>query len=144
MPDHCFTYGSLMCEDIMARVSGVMLREEPALLPDHARHPVQGEDYPGMVPATGLAVSGILYRNLPTSAWPRLDEFEGGMYERRQVSVQLGNGEKVEAWTYLFRPDLAHLLLPGEWDFQRFLAEGKARFARHYLGFGLLEGHETE
>ena len=144
MTNHCFTYGSLMCDDIMAQVSGVSVRGESARLLGHARHPLQGEDYPGMVALAGHEVAGVLYRDLPASAWPRLDEFEGGMYERRAVSVELGNGELVEAWTYLFRPAFHHLLLPGDWDFQRFLAEGKARFQRHYLGFGVLASPGSE
>jgi gamma-glutamylcyclotransferase (GGCT)/AIG2-like uncharacterized protein YtfP len=138
MSEHCFTYGSLMCEDIMAWVSGAVLAAVPALLPEHARHPVRGEAYPGMVAAAGRAVSGRLYRDLPVEAWPRLDAFEGPTYVRRRVTVQPSGGNPVEAWTYLFRPEHGHLLLPGDWDFQRFLAEGKARFTRDYLGFGLL------
>lgn len=144
MTDHCFTYGSLMCEDIMSRVCDASVRGEAASLLDHARHPVRDEDYPGMVAMAGHAVSGVLYRDLPAKAWVRLDEFEGGMYQRCSVSVKLGNGDQVEAWAYLFRPAYRHLLLPGEWDFQRFLAEGKLRFELNYMGFGILASTRAE
>ena len=51
---HCFTYGSLMWADIMARVCGHEFVSEPASLADHCRHPVHGEDYPGLRAAPGM------------------------------------------------------------------------------------------
>ena len=139
MISHCFTYGSLMCADIMTLVSGIAVQGERAFLADHARHPVREEDYPGMVARPGHRVEGVLYRDLPAAAWPRLDRFEGAMYARRLVCVQLPGDARVEAWTYLFKPAYWDLLLPDEWDFNRFLAEGKARFTHRYLGYGMLE-----
>jgi len=133
-----------MCEDIMTLVCGLAVRGEAATLLDHARHPVRDEDYPGMVPDLGQQVGGVLYRDLPATALCRLDDFEGEMYTRQRVSVLLESGELQSAWTYVFRPAYEGLLQPGDWDFQRFLTEGKARFERHYLGFGLLEQRRTE
>ncbi|MBL8437543.1 MAG: gamma-glutamylcyclotransferase [Zoogloeaceae bacterium] len=138
---HCFTYGSLMCDDIMSAVCGLergRLVGEPAWLADFSRHPVRGEAYPGMVPAPSGAVEGVLYRGLPAAAWPRLDEFEGAQYERQAVRIRTASGEPLEAETYVFRPEFAHLLLPGDWDFDAFLREGKARFMAGYLGFDRL------
>ncbi|ANQ86015.1 putative AIG2-like protein [Azoarcus olearius] len=133
MRRHCFTYGSLMCADIMAAVCGVEPAGEPATLADHRRHPVRGEAYPGMVPAAGAEVSGVLYRHLPPDALARLDAFEGPQYVRVTVRVRLPDGAAVEADTYMFRPEHADELLPGEWDFDRFLREGKARFQHQYM-----------
>jgi gamma-glutamylcyclotransferase (GGCT)/AIG2-like uncharacterized protein YtfP len=138
MSQHCFTYGSLMCADIMARVAGSPAHAEPATLHGYARHPVRGEEYPGMVPAPRGTVSGVLYRALPDAAWARLDAFEGDRYARRQVSVILADGRSKAAWTYVFKPEHAHLLATGEWDFAAFLGQGKARFEALYLGFDKL------
>ena len=138
MPKHCFTYGSLMCEDIMAAVCGERIDRmtaRPARLAGFARHPVVGEAYPGMIPSPGSLVSGVLYLNLPATAWPRLDRFEGEMYERRLVRVQTEDGATLAASTYVFRPEFAQRLTDGEWDFAAFLREGKARFTTLYLGF---------
>lgn len=44
------------------------------------------------------------------------------------------------AWTYVFRPEYAARLVDGEWDFERFLRTGKARFTTQYVGFDALEG----
>lgn len=139
MIDACFTYGSLMCEDIMSAVSGMTVSGEPARLPGHVRHPVRDEDYPGMVPDASGQVAGVLYRGLNEAALLRLDRFEGEMYERRVVTV-LTEGEAVEVWTYVFRPEFAHLLLAGDWSFERFLSEGKARFELRYVGFDAIGG----
>ena len=139
MPVHCFTYGSLMCDDIMASVCGIPranLVSRAARLPHFTRHPVIGETYPGMVPSPAVSVSGVLYLNLPEAVWPRLDVFEGEMYERMPVSVETEEGTVLPAETYVFRPEFAHRLTAGPWDFEAFVSKGgKARFQARYLGF---------
>lgn len=137
---HCFTYGSLMCEDIMSVVCGAALRFEPATLDGYRRQCVVGEHYPGMIPVRGHAVAGVLYFDLPDAAWSRLDRFEGDEYERQKVTVRLADGALEEAWTYVFRPEFAQRLTGEEWDFARFLQHGKERFIARYLGFGKLAG----
>lgn len=136
--DACFTYGSLMCADIMTRVAGIDLAGTPAGLSGHVRHPVAGEDYPGVVASPGGRVEGVLYRGLDPAALARLDAFEGEMYERLAVSVNPVGGETVMAWCYIFRAPYRHLLQPGDWSFADFLAAGKARFLARYLGFAAL------
>lgn len=138
MPTHCFTYGSLMCADIMEAVCAAQAAAQPARLDGFARYPVVGQAYPGMVPSSGASVEGVLYLDLPTSAWPRLDAFEGEEYVREAVEVTLADGRRLAAWTYVFKPEFAARLGAGEWDFERFLATGKARFTAQYLGFDKL------
>lgn len=128
MAEHCFTYGSLMCADIMAAVSGVSCRSAPARLSGYRRRPVIGQCYPGIRPAVGHAVSGVLYRDVPPAAWLRLDRFEGAEYERCRVEVLVEDGSRVSAWTYVFRASHASRLGRGEWDFERFLRADKAGF----------------
>lgn len=139
MSRHCFTYGSLMCEDIMRAVTGFALAGTPAELADHARHPVAGEAYPGMRPAPGGRVQGVLYRDLPRIAFARLDAFEGEQYTREEAAVALPDGRRVAAFTYVFKPQYASLLLPGDWDFEAFLKDGKRIFEARYLGFSRIE-----
>ena len=91
-----------------------------------------------MVSMGGEAVEGVLYLDLPDSAWPRLDAFEGDEYRREQVPVRLADGRVEMAWTYVFKPEYAARLGAGEWDFERFLATGKARFEALYMGFDTL------
>lgn len=138
MTHNCFTYGSLMCEDIMSAVCGVplgSLQAHPARLSGYIRHPIMGETYPGMTPSAESAVHGIVYRGLNLQALLRLDAFEGAMYERRTVSIETADGDSLAAETYIFRPEFSHLLGPGDWDFPAFLSTGKAEFLSHYGGF---------
>lgn len=139
MPRHCFTYGSLMCEDIMSAVAAARAPFVPARLDGYRRAPVSGEDYPGILPADGASVAGVLYLDLPPSAWPRLDGFEGEEYRREAVQVELEDGRTVSAWTYVFKPEYRHRLAAGEWDFAHFMRHGKARFEARYLGFARLD-----
>lgn len=138
MTRHCFTYGSLMWADIMARVCGREFASEPASLADHRRHPVRGQDYPGLRAAPGGLVPGRLYRDVDEAAWARLDAFEGDEYERADVVVVLADGRALPAQVYRFRAEFAGRLLPGDWDAEAFAREGRARFIARYAGFGLL------
>ncbi|PKO57250.1 MAG: gamma-glutamylcyclotransferase [Betaproteobacteria bacterium HGW-Betaproteobacteria-19] len=132
---HCFTYGSLMCESIMFAVCGMPLAATPAVLEGFSRHPVRDEDYPGMVPASGSTVNGVLYHDVPPAALARLDTFEGSQYLRITVKVKLAEGGMLDADTYVFRPEHAALLLPGDWDYANFLRDGRQRFERRYVGY---------
>jgi gamma-glutamylcyclotransferase (GGCT)/AIG2-like uncharacterized protein YtfP len=138
MAGDCFTYGSLMCDDIMARVCGASVVGVLALLPGYSRHPVRDEAYPGILPAADGEVEGILYRDIGDIAWARLDAFEGEMYDRRGVAVRLADGSSQEAWAYVIRTEFSSRLAPGEWSFDTFLRQGKARFEALYLGFDTL------
>lgn len=137
-PAHAFTYGSLMWADIMARVCGREFASEPASLADHARHPVRGQDYPGLRPAPGSVVPGRLYRDVDAEAWARLDAFEGEEYERAEVQVALADGRVLPAQVYRFRDAFAGRLLPGPWDADAFAREGRERFLARYVGFDLI------
>ena len=137
-PTACFTYGSLMSADIMSAVTGVRAAHCSATLDGYRRHPVIGAEYPGMVACAGDQVRGVLYLDLPPAAWPRLDRFEGEEYERRVVEVALLDGTTTRAWTYVFRDAFAARLAEGDWDFARFLREGKRRFVSGYAGFDSL------
>jgi gamma-glutamylcyclotransferase (GGCT)/AIG2-like uncharacterized protein YtfP len=135
---HAFTYGSLMWADIMGRVCGRAFSALPASLADHVRHPVQGQDYPGMRPQAGASVQGRLYLDLDEAALARLDAFEGEEYQRSEVRVQLPDGRSLLAWTYLYKPEFSARLGAGDWDEAGFAREGKARFEARYVGFDQL------
>lgn len=129
---NCFTYGSLMTEHIMFGVCGIQLSAKPARLAGFSRHPVKDEDYPGIVPSEEHEVHGVLYLDVPADALARLDAFEGELYRRTPVTVECQDGQHLPADTYVFRPEHAHLLLPGDWDEAAFEREGRARFERKF------------
>ncbi len=133
-----FAYGSLMCEDIMIEVAGCRLSHAPGTLTGYRRRSVIGEHYPAIVPGTENTVEGVVYRDVPDSAFDRLDRFEGEMYDRLPVNIELKNGGALPAETYVLREAFSDLLDQTDWDFDDFIARGKATFQRQYKGYHAL------
>ena len=130
-----FTYGTLMCEDIMVEVSGCHLSHVPGILKGYSRRSVRGEHYPAIVPDNESIVEGVVYRNVPNSVWDRLDRFEGEMYKRQPVDIELNDGGMLYAETYVIQPAYLNRLDRSDWDFNDFITTGKASFQRHYKGY---------
>lgn len=130
-----FTYGSLMCADIMSRVSGMPVSGEVASLDGFRRFAVADEDYPGIVACAGRRVEGQLYAGLSEAALRRLDTFEGTYYLRMPVQIKDVNGRRRNAETYVIRPQYQHLLTDRDWDFDHFVRHDKARFMASYVGY---------
>jgi len=124
-----------MCEDIMVEVSGCHLSHVPGILKGYSRRSVRGEHYPAIVPDNESIVEGVVYRNVPNSVWDRLDRFEGKMYERHHVVVELKNRKTLAAETYVIHPAHLNLLDQSDGDFDDFIRNGKASFQRHYKGY---------
>lgn len=124
-----------MCEDIFADVADCRVAGQPGSLAGYRRLCVKGEPYPGLVPVAGHRVEGVLYREMPAAAWARLDRFEGEMYHRRRVRVELGGGAVMAAETYLVKAAFSDCLESSEWDFDAFLRNGKALFQARYNGY---------
>ncbi len=133
--ENLFAYGTLMCEDIMEEVSGCRLSCVPGTVRGYSRRSVRGEHYPALVLDEEGRVEGVVYRNLPNSAWDCLDRFEGEMYVRQPVQIELNDGATLPATTYVVRPEFLHRLEESEWDFVDFLSNGKERFRRDYRGY---------
>ena len=137
-----FAYGTLMDTDIMRHVSGVSGAGKKGVVTGYSRYRVRGEQYPGIVSDGNGRVEGILYCGITDNELARLDIFEGDMYRREQVEVQLAEEGAIEkAMAYVIRPEHAHRLTGEPWDFANFLEQGKRLFEEHYCGFGELESH---
>ncbi len=134
-----FAYGTLMCEDIMQAVAGVVPACERAILQGYRRFVVQGEEYPGVLPAEGCLVEGILYYNLSETSWDRLDRFEGEMYGRSRVEVILDDSSRKDAFTYIVKPEYHDRLSNREWSFAGFVEKKKSIFVSSYGGYDALE-----
>jgi gamma-glutamylcyclotransferase (GGCT)/AIG2-like uncharacterized protein YtfP len=135
---HLFAYGTLMCEDIMNQVSRCRLATVPGVLRGYSRRRVRGKAYPGLIPRDTDLVEGLVYRDVPDPAWERLDRFEGTLYLRRTVSIELENDQKLSAQTYIVRPEFTPLLDDAIWDYAEFLRKGKSIFQSCYEGFRAL------
>lgn len=138
MSGNLFAYGTLMAGEIMASVSGMTLTGIPALLRGYRRYRVYAEVYPGIFPSPRDSVDGLLYEGLTLRAWERLDRFEGEMYERQEVEVELESGRIQTALTYVVRPGFRHRLSDSPWSLDEFLSCGKGIFEEEYQGFAAL------
>jgi gamma-glutamylcyclotransferase (GGCT)/AIG2-like uncharacterized protein YtfP len=135
---HLFAYGTLMCEDIMMDVTGCRLSVAAGVLTGYSRRRVKGQGYPALVARANHSVEGVVYLDLPTMAWWRLDRFEGEMYMREEVQVEMADGQQAMASTYVVHPDFIHQLGPDQWHYEQFLRDGKARLQEQYRGYGEL------
>ncbi len=130
-----FTYGSLMCSDIMYQVAGYRADFVSATLKDFKRSTIYGEEYPGIAAHPGAEVKGVLYLGLPPEAIERLDIFEGEQYSRQEVHVVTEQSPPGKAMTYIIKPAYSGLLTGEPWSYEHFLAVGKVKFLQAYLGF---------
>lgn len=130
-----FTYGSLMCNDIMFGVSGCEAESCKATLKDYYRSKIKNEEYPAVLPRFKAEVEGILYFDLSESAIARLDAFEGEYYDRQGVQVWTGENVAKAAMIYVIKPQYYNLLTYSEWSYDRFLKVGKQKFEEAYFGF---------
>ncbi len=140
-PQALFTYGSLMCKDIMASVVGTPLRSTPAILPGYRCFCVRDEQYPGVIFAEneGSTVEGIIYHDITPHGWARLDRFEGEMYDRSAVTVRYDKGGEARVYCYVFRPQFQHRLTTTPWEYDDFLRNGKQLFQNQYGGFKAID-----
>lgn len=130
-----FTYGSLMCNDIMQIVSGMSAPHQKGLLDGYYRSQILGETYPAIVAQPGRQVEGVVYFNLSANALAKLDTFEGAYYTREEITVTCENMQLVSAMAYILKPDYHHILNGKPWNFNSFLATGKKEFLTNYVGF---------
>jgi gamma-glutamylcyclotransferase (GGCT)/AIG2-like uncharacterized protein YtfP len=140
MSGDLFAYGTLMSEDVLHAATGGRFPAAPGVLRGFRRNRIRGEVYPGIIPSPEERVDGIVYSNLTEDDWKHLDLFEGEMYIRSAVTVQLGDGAGRQAQTYVLKPQFENRLSSEPWSLDEFLQSGKARFESQYRGFAALSG----
>lgn len=112
----------------MHAVSGHHITCLQAHLKGFSRRGVKGESYPAVFSDAKGTVEGVLYLDVPHSAWERLDEYEGEMYSREVVVVTLEDGRRLTAQTYVVKPSFLKYLDTDDWDFDYFLSHNKSRY----------------
>lgn len=130
---HVFTYGTLMYRPVWRRVTTGEYRSLAGALHGYSRMRVLGERYPALVRATPEStVRGIVYLDVSSADLAALDHFEaeGEAYLRIPVPVELEDGSRAEAWTYLaLRPERVE---DTPWEPERFEAEDLKYFLDTY------------
>jgi gamma-glutamylcyclotransferase (GGCT)/AIG2-like uncharacterized protein YtfP len=122
MSHHLYAYGTLQVPAIMAHVVGRELVGRPARLRNYVRYRIEDRPYPAIVEAPGGEVDGVVYWGVEAAELERLDSYEGHFYERREVTVWIGD-RSIAADTYVLRSEHAHRLSSEPWDLARFERE---------------------
>ncbi|GAA5982857.1 hypothetical protein JCM10908_006812 [Rhodotorula pacifica] len=150
-----FFYGTLCHAAVLQRVighPGEKLTSRDAILEDHVRLHIAGEDYPAVVSAettsqrferplqaTERRVQGVLVEGLSNEDVAMLDEFEGDEYDRRPCSVSLlptsnsssslseASAAPIPATVYLWTAPISRLE-PRIWSFSDFLRDSAHRW----------------
>ena len=123
---HLFAYGTLMDAEIMSQVSGARYRSQKATLANYVRKKVRGEIYPAITRQAGSSVDGILYFNVSSQSFERLDKYEGSLYHRTGVVALGDDGERINVHTYVISS--AHRLSTQDWSPEKFLENNKQSF----------------
>jgi len=127
-----FAYGTLQLPEVMLTVTGRTFPAQPARLDGYARHRLRGKSYPGICPAPGAAVDGLLLVGLDAEAQQRLDDFEDDFYRRESVQILTADGADWAAQTYVIREECRGLLLPEEWSLAEFRRTQLRGFLLHH------------
>lgn len=100
-PLRLFVYGTLLFDEIAAKVVGRVPRVAPATLHGYRRIRLRDRPYPAIRRARAAHVSGHLLSGLTGKQLRRIDAYEGREYRRQRVRVRLPGGARVTAWTYV-------------------------------------------
>ena len=130
-----FAYGSLMIPEVMVAVTTREFRFKNAILRGYSRFTVKGESYPGIIPASDAVTEGIIYFDLDESSLERLDAFEGDLYQRTPVKVEMEKEDILNAETYVIKPRYKRCLSSKEWNLKEFARIHLASFLQTYSGF---------
>ena len=130
-----FVYGTLMEVQVFIAVTEFHPIMVPAKLRGYQRFAFIGECYPGIIAGDlDHFVLGSLVKDLPMRFLQRLDEYEGALYTRQEVVVEVENSdetnlESFEAETYVVRSQFEHKLAHHDWDLEYF----RNHHLEHYL-----------
>ncbi|MBF0353020.1 MAG: gamma-glutamylcyclotransferase [SAR324 cluster bacterium] len=126
-----------MYPQIWNRVTRSTHKGVSAILKGYGIYRVHGEVYPGVILTQPQdQVEGILYRDVSEIELSRLDAFEGEMYERVQVMVELPpECHLQESFVYRIHPDFRNELTRDPWTSIWFEQHGLKLFEKEYQGF---------
>lgn len=123
-----FVYGTLLDQEIFQRVTGVRRQGVAGVPADYERRPVRGEVFPAIIARSGATVSGLVYADISPAVMDLLDQYEGELYQRREVVIRLVDHGTVLAETYILVDGASHLLARGVWSLEGFRKKDKKRY----------------
>lgn len=132
---HVFTYGTLEIPEVMTAVTGRDFASVEATAKDFVRYLIKDRVYPGMMPSPGETTQGRLYWDVDGVCLYILDEFEDEVYMRKLITVETQDGEKFEAFSYLFPWEHRGLLTSQPWARDYFIAQYLPEYVRSCQAF---------
>lgn len=106
----------------MKAVSGVLPLGVAATLPHYACYQVRHANYPAITAQSGAHTHGLLYLQIPASAWLHIDAYEDDFYQRQTLTV-LTSGAVQTAQAYVAPAHCKTLLSTRPWQLERFRRE---------------------
>ena len=121
---HLFAYGTLMLPEMVHQLLGRAITSVPGTLHGYACYEVKHQIYPAIIAVDGSLVSGLVYQNILEIDLEKLDQYEGDMYERTKVKVELADGRDLLCQTYVCKVEYQACLLNKLWTPSRISPEG--------------------
>jgi len=138
---HVFTYGSLMFAEVWRSVVGKEFATVAGTAAGYSIFRVGDAAFPGITPANGGSVAGLVYLDVDDESAARLDRFEDTFYDRLSIEVDCGDGELRQADAYVVSEKNRHVLTAEPWTAEWFESSGGlADFIARFQGFSRLGG----
>jgi gamma-glutamylcyclotransferase (GGCT)/AIG2-like uncharacterized protein YtfP len=131
-----FCYGTLLFPEVMQAVCGIADKGRPALAAGWARYRVRGEAFPALVEERGAHTPGAVFERVDAAALARLDAFEGPLYVRRALEVELQDGARASAQAWVIAPGREAEVTREPWDPETFAARELRAFTARVAARG--------
>lgn len=120
-----FVYGSLCIPGLVMRLVGDLRGGQPARLYQARCRLMCGKAFPGIRPACGESVAGVLYHRVSRRKLNKLDRFEEDYYQRYPLrGARLECGGLGRTCVYVLKPGYFNRLSPVAWPLSGIRARG--------------------
>jgi len=115
LPQSIFVYGTLLFAEVVRGVTGREFPARGARLAGFSCRRLWNETYPAIIPDPGGSTDGHLLEGVGARASAALDRFEGALYIRQAVVVEVGERLR-PAHAYVLAPAYRHRIRPQLWQ----------------------------
>ncbi|MEM9659754.1 MAG: gamma-glutamylcyclotransferase family protein [Planctomycetota bacterium] len=131
---HLFAYGTLMFPEVWRCVTGSRFEAVPATLRGYRIRCVRNDLYPVIFPNADLSesskVTGLVYLDVDSACFERLDAYESSVYDRVEVAVDLQQGDVLKCQAYVLARRHRDLASDETWDAGWFLKHALSEYMR--------------
>jgi len=131
-----FCYGTLLFPEVLRAVAGVSIAGRTATVHGWARYRVHGEVFPGLIADPPSRTRGLLLEGVDALSLASLDAFEGALYQRRELEVELDDGTHMPAQCWVMAPGCEARLTREPWDPEAFAASELGAYLRQVETLG--------